>query len=118
MILMKTAIDELNIVGWFYRVTTNQCLNVLRNEQRHRRLLASVPVSSQSTSLPLSVLLRGIPEDMQTLAVLYHVDELSQQEIAEILGVSQRTVSARLVELKQVLSSTWQAPMRKVASDE
>jgi RNA polymerase sigma factor (sigma-70 family) len=118
LILMKTELDDVNMVGWFYRVTTNQCLNVLRDEQRHRRLLASVPESSHNASLPLPLLLRGIPEDMQALVILYHVDELSQQEIAEILCVSQRTVSARLLELKKRLSSTWQAPTRKVASDE
>jgi RNA polymerase sigma-70 factor, ECF subfamily len=117
-LLKEREVDESAIVGWFYRVTTNHCLNLLRDERRHRRLLTALPVGTTVNALPLPVLLHGIPADLQVLAVLYHIDEMTQAEVADVLGVSQRTVSSRLAELKQYLTSVWPGHNRKVASDE
>lgn len=117
-LLKEGELDESAIVGWLYRVTTNHCLNLLRDERRHRRLLTSLPCDFALNSLPLPILLHGVPADLQVLAVLYHVDEMTQVEVADVLGVSQRTVSSRLAELKQYLTTVWPGHNRKVASDE
>jgi RNA polymerase sigma-70 factor (ECF subfamily) len=38
------------------------------------------------------------PEKLQEVAVLYYVDGLEQEQVAEVLGVSRRTVINRLQE--------------------
>ncbi len=55
-------------------------------------------------SLPTQLLLRGIPERLHEIAIFYGLDRMSQQEIALVLGLSQKTVSNRIRELR-----TWLA---------
>ncbi|HXU06473.1 MAG TPA: sigma-70 family RNA polymerase sigma factor [Polyangia bacterium] len=90
-------------LGWLYRAATNHCLNEVRNGQTHAVLLAAVPhpsgpdVEQRFHQRDLvGRLIRDLPEDLALIAWLYHVDELDQAEIAEICGVSRRTVIARL----------------------
>ena len=51
-------------------------------------------------SLSAQLVLRGIPERLQEIAIYYGLDEMSQEEIALVLGLSQKTVSNRLRELR------------------
>jgi DNA-directed RNA polymerase specialized sigma24 family protein len=79
-------------VGWLYRTTTNCCL---------RRL---PPPQSLTPPLSTQLVLRGIPERLHEIAIYYGLDEMSQEEIALVLGLSQKTVSNRLRELRSWLS--------------
>jgi RNA polymerase sigma-70 factor (ECF subfamily) len=88
--------------AWLYRVTTNLCLNRLRDRNRQEALLAtkyavdtSVPASGETRSVVGDVLER-VPEELQDVAIYFFVDELTYDEIAPLLGVSRRTVSNRL----------------------
>jgi len=88
---------------WLYRTATNHCLNELRNGRLRPTLLATLPdrpgpqAETRFTEQDLVArLIRGLPEDLATAAWLYHVDELDQGEIAEICGVSRRTIISRL----------------------
>lgn len=89
--------------AWLYRTATNHCLNELRNGRLRPTLLAALPdQEGPPPEVPLIDqdlvvrLIRQLPEELATPAWLYHVDELEQAEIAEICGVSRRTVIARL----------------------
>jgi RNA polymerase sigma-70 factor, ECF subfamily len=96
-------------VNWLYKVTTNHCLNQIRDEQRRRKLLkthAAYPPEAEPHS-SLSLLLHGFPEELQEIAVYYFVDEMSQEEIAGLLGISQRTVSNRLAAFRGLAKATW-----------
>ncbi len=93
---------ESSPVTWLYRVTTNHCLNVLRDEGRRVRLAAaqapaehSPGASAENRAVLRSVLAR-VPEELAQVAIYYYVDELNQDEIAELLGTSRRTVGNRL----------------------
>lgn len=101
--------ERASPVTWLYKVTTNHCLNVLRDEERHRKLLeAHACLAPQTESAaPLPVLLRGFPEELQEIAIYYFVDEMSQDEIASLLGVSQRTVSNRLAAFRGLAKTAW-----------
>jgi RNA polymerase sigma-70 factor (ECF subfamily) len=44
-------------------------------------------------------LLEGLDADSLRLAVLYYVDELTQEELAQELGLSRRTIGKRLQKL-------------------
>jgi RNA polymerase sigma-70 factor (ECF subfamily) len=45
-------------------------------------------------------LLLEVPEQLREIAVYYYVDQMDQEEIAALLGVSRRTVGNRLEEFK------------------
>jgi RNA polymerase sigma factor (sigma-70 family) len=101
-------------VTWLYRVTTNYCLNQIRNDRRRRIGEQSASeATAASFELSLSLLLRGLPESLHELALYYYVDQLSQAEIAPLLGVSQRTVSTRLRELGAALESAWDVRIKE-----
>jgi RNA polymerase sigma-70 factor (ECF subfamily) len=94
---------ERQALGWLYRAATNYCLNEVRNGRTRALLLAAVPEATEAdaekrlSQRELVVrLIRDLPEDLALIAWLYHVDELEQAEIAEVCGVSRRTVIARL----------------------
>jgi RNA polymerase sigma-70 factor, ECF subfamily len=94
---------EREAFSWLYRTATNHCLNEIRNGRLRASLLATLPekpvlhaearLSDQDL---VARLVRELPEELATAAWMYHVDELEQAEIAEICGVSRRTVINRL----------------------
>lgn len=91
-------------IGWLFRTTTNCCLNLIRGTRRWRTFLRLLPPPPPVTpSLPAQLLLRGIPERLQEIAIFYGLDQMSQEEIALVLGLSQKTVSNRIRELRSWL---------------
>ena len=96
--------------GWLYRVTTNICLNRLRDRNRQEALLATKYAVNDVVS-PLgeartivSQVLQRVPEELQEVAIYFFVDELSYDEIAPLLGVSRRTVSNRLAAFRALVA--------------
>ena len=90
-------------LAWLYRTATNRCLNEIRNG-RHRAMMPEVLPDRAGPPPDDGLLDRDLvarlgaqlPEDLTTAAWLYHVDGHDQKEVAEICGVSRRTVIARL----------------------
>jgi RNA polymerase sigma factor (sigma-70 family) len=104
----KDAFDA-NPMGWLYRVTTNLCLNRLRDAKRRTEILSESTVQEAKdgdadTQILVRRILERIPEDLQTIAIFYYVDELSHDEIAGILGVSRRTIGNRLASFHSVVN--------------
>jgi RNA polymerase sigma factor (sigma-70 family) len=104
-------------VAWLYVATTNRCLNVLRSDRRRRLAIARLPTASFETPLlEARLLLSRIPEALQEIAIYYAVDRMSQQEIALVLGTSQKTISNRVRELREILEANEPEPQRKEVS--
>jgi len=88
---------------WILRISTHHCLNLLRAEKASWReelnRIASARVVERNgpdrRELVRS-LLAASPPDAQEVAVLYYVDELTQQEIADVTHLSRPTVRKRL----------------------
>jgi RNA polymerase sigma-70 factor (ECF subfamily) len=100
---LDSSDPERSAVGWFYRITTNHCLNRLRDEKRrHLWEGARADLVPENTlpELSAALLLRSLPDDLKALAVYAYLDGMSQEEIAALLGTSQRTISTRLKELR------------------
>jgi RNA polymerase sigma factor (sigma-70 family) len=99
---------EPSPTAWLYRVTTNLCLNRLRDKQRQGALLAEKYVQSDEVSptvetrVMVAKILAQMPAEVQDIAVYFFVDELSYDEIARLTGVSRRTVGNRLAEFREL----------------
>jgi RNA polymerase sigma-70 factor (ECF subfamily) len=97
---LATLEARAQMTTWLYRVTTNLCLNRLRDlrrraalESRHEAALR--PSGSAVDPVKLLALRRLLAEAdpaQAEAAVLVFVDGLSHAEAAEVLGVSRRTV--------------------------
>jgi len=100
---------EAELSTWLYRVTINQCIDESRSIRRFFGLAdwfkSSEPISSISygidierTELSSNVLaaVRSLRPKYRSPIVLKYVEELSYQEIAEVLECSIGTVSSRM----------------------
>jgi DNA-directed RNA polymerase specialized sigma24 family protein len=110
----RPAWNPVSPVGWLYTTTTNCCLNLLRGQRRWRRAATDhPPVPVTAGDLPLGALFRDIPERLQEIAIYYGLEGMSQDEIALVLGISQKTVSNRIRELRALLGESPLAPARE-----
>jgi RNA polymerase sigma-70 factor (ECF subfamily) len=98
--------DADEALRWIFRVATNYCLNELRARRIRPEPVAEVPDragggSGEQEHADRDLVLRVVdrlPEKLRAVAWLHHVDEMDQEEIARVLGISRRTVINRLAE--------------------
>lgn len=96
---------QSSVLTWLYQATTHRCLNLLRDRTTRERLLAEQVPSERASPGPEDLsyvreLLLEVPEALREIAIYYYVDQMDQEEIAALLGVSRRTVGNRLEEFK------------------
>jgi RNA polymerase sigma factor (sigma-70 family) len=91
---------------FLYSMTTNACLVRLRNRKKRASLLeraaeanaAACPLAPDCAA-QLTNLLEKMPEELAQVAVYYYFDELTHEEIAEIMGCSRRHIGDLLARL-------------------
>jgi len=94
--------DEGPVSGWLARVTSNLCLNRLRDRARQaglrdRHLRPPKPETpSTLDQVALRAVLAQVDEDLGAAAVAVYVDGMTHDEAAALLGVSKRTIANRL----------------------
>jgi RNA polymerase sigma factor (sigma-70 family) len=107
-------------VAWLYRVTTNHCLNLMRDRKRRQELMDENPPAPAEVApqpemrLELARILERLPEGLREIAVYYYLDDMKQDEIAEVIGVSQRTISARLDEFRAAVADAADGPREEM----
>jgi len=99
---------------WLFRVTTNLCLNNLRDNRRRIRILASwsgdvPPEQAAEARLAIIQLLARVPADLKEIALSYYVDDLSHEDIASMFGVSRRTIGNRLAAFQALVDELFAA---------
>ncbi len=97
---------------WLYRVATNVCLNRLRNHRNRAALLRQnaedlappgAPSPDASGNIDRRFLIEVLSDldEMTREIVVYHViDDMSQGEIAALVGLSRITVNKRLMKFR------------------
>lgn len=88
-----------------YRIATNYCLNEVRN-RKHRPGTTDVLPERAGDDLDrlladrqwVRAVMRHVPEKTRAPAWLHYVDGLTQSEVADVLGVSVRTIVHRVAQ--------------------
>jgi RNA polymerase sigma-70 factor (ECF subfamily) len=117
--LPRTLVAQESLAGWFYRVTTNRCLNELRKEN----FLRSAPVRwllgraqpNERTPERLAIArdelsqafesVNRLPAKERVVFFMVHVDGKDQNETARTLGFSKGYVSKLLKRAEQRLTA-------------
>ncbi len=95
---------------WLYRITTNHCLNMIRSQKAGDRALDGLereqlrlshdpqdPVYDVLMNRDWFVKLMADEDGVtQRIVLAYYFDELSQEEIVDLLKISRKTVYKRL----------------------
>jgi RNA polymerase sigma factor (sigma-70 family) len=101
-------------LAWVLSITTNHCLNTIasRDAAWRRRYIAQETlvreVAEESSGEDLiraeqvRRLLGKLDEETQRVAIHYYVDEMTQEEIGEVLGRSLPTIRKRLAKFQRV----------------
>jgi len=103
---------DSSLLTWIYRITTNHCLNRLRSRRIRRGVLTLLArdragsVDQASSQIVerrelLGLLLGALDERRVQIAVHYYYDEMTQPEIARLLGISDRAVRKALRRIEE-----------------
>jgi len=98
--------ERENALPWIYRVATNHCLNLRRNAGRRGEEpmpeleMAETEYGGGVDAVPdrqiAQQVLSRFDEKTQAIAVGVFVDGMEHEEVAQVLGISRRTVSRKL----------------------
>jgi RNA polymerase sigma-70 factor (ECF subfamily) len=105
--------QEASPSTWILKIATNHCLNVIASQKAKWRerfeqymthldregLLAGV--DPEKARLVAQVLAK-LDRETQQVAIFYYVDEMTQDEISQVLGRSLPTIRKRLAKFKRV----------------
>ena len=96
---------------WLYRIATNACFKIMRTQRRKGfQLLEDYAQMPASQSHPLSAMharriLNRVVDELDErgnqILVAHWLDGMTQQEIADMLGISRRAVVKRLTALRK-----------------
>jgi RNA polymerase sigma-70 factor (ECF subfamily) len=118
---------EEEALRYLYRVATNVCLNLLREQNVHSRALPTLAVRTLHTGSAesgladrefVAAVLERCGEGGAQVAVMHYLDGMTQVEIAEVLGITRRTVFNRLHKLARVAGELLRTGPRRPKPEE
>jgi RNA polymerase sigma-70 factor (ECF subfamily) len=102
---------EAQVQTWLYRIAVNHCLDSIRRRRSRARWLSFIPFLAQEPknfAHPAAALedkeavenifacIDKLPDGQRTALILKSLENLPQQEIAEIMGISVKAVESNL----------------------
>lgn len=100
------------LFSWIYRIAVNEAVDQLKRARPHDELAdtllsaAAGPEehsAAERMSRALQAGLVSLPEDYRVVLVLRHFSDCGYAEIAEIVGVPEKTVKSRIFSARQML---------------
>lgn len=104
--------EDRDCLPWLYRVATNYCLNKLRDGRRLEfRQPEKLPEPLNASNCEkwlaarqqLVAVLSRVDKKTQAIVVYAHMDGMTQEEIAGLMGLSRRTVGKKLSQFKKIV---------------
>jgi RNA polymerase sigma-70 factor (ECF subfamily) len=121
----KSYEPKAKFTTWIYKITTNLCINELKSARRRRWFSFHRPDEDSENSMEDSIsdgspnaeelllakernsqildVLQNLPDNQRMALILKRYDDLSYQEISQILGCSVSAVESLLVRAKRTL---------------
>ncbi len=100
-----------DIKTWIYRVTLNTCVTIDRKKRRRNRAMLSMDVdyfdSQEQETAQVRILHERIArlQPLDRAIILLWLEQISYGEIGEIVGISAKNVSVRLVRIRVQLKN-------------
>ena len=97
--------------SWLYRILVNECLNARRSRRRFEPLEPTLAagdnqhqaVEESEVRATVQAALARLPRPQREVVILRHFADLSYQEMADALGIPEKTVKSRLYSARQRL---------------
>ena len=98
--------------AWVRRIAVRESLRMVRDnrELTMRDLPEAMASTDLDTALDVRDTLRKLPAQQRAVLVLRNLEDLSEQETAEVLGVPEGTVKSRLHRARQGFRDRWEEP--------
>lgn len=106
--------------SWFDRILVNECLYLIRQRNSRKAILDENPSFDPSPSTDISELsidrwmleslLSSVKQQYSEPLLLHYLYGYSTERIAEVLGISNRTVRHRITYGKQLMRSLYSTP--------
>jgi RNA polymerase sigma-70 factor (ECF subfamily) len=109
---------QSSALTWLYSVATLHCLQQLRNHRRQTEKLVALHAEEPPAAtvledrLTVAALLDGASPELQQIVVLRLVDGMTAEEVAEVTGLSRKTVTRRLQKFLEEARARLQGPAR------
>ena len=108
--LISEGIEQADL-AYLYRAVTNRCLNMLRDQATRIRLLqrhdvalrGPVRTNCEDRAIDIDLLaklLGALDQEHGEVLIYHYFDDMPQGEIAELLGVSRKTIGVRLARIR------------------
>jgi len=110
---------EHRFYSWIYRIAINESIDILNGRSREAPLEDEDGLPDNRTPLDdcddaerggaLQAAIMSLAPDYRAVIVLRHFADRSYQEMAEILGIPEKTVKSRLFSARQLLRERLEA---------
>ncbi len=99
--------DENHIKAWLIRVAENKAINVTRSARMRRSASLEnadeLAASQAEDTAELKSMVAKLPQNIRTAIYLYYYEDMSAEEIAAALHITQNAVYKRLKKGRQLL---------------
>jgi len=103
---------DAGIGTWIFKIASNKCLRLLDNEKRQQAVLKNIPMDQifnmedaeqDDRLIQLRNCIAQLPETDRLIIGLY-LEDLAQDKIAEIMGMSHSNVRVKIHRIKNLLT--------------